>query len=96
MIPFWSIIGSSLGLGFGYKTDCHWGLWVAMAGQEMAAAAAGTATLSRYRHCAADCCIPDEFWVLWHSQKTACAVCYQTTELVHLQEHDVGLKEAPL
>lgn len=32
LIPFLSIIGGSLGLGFGYATKQHWGLYVAMAG----------------------------------------------------------------
>jgi len=32
LIPFLSIIGSSLGLAFGWATHRHWGLYIGMAG----------------------------------------------------------------
>eukprot|EP00878_Enallax_costatus_P009963 GHUV01010401.1.p1 GENE.GHUV01010401.1~~GHUV01010401.1.p1 ORF type:complete len:422 (+),score=60.12 GHUV01010401.1:2000-3265(+) len=32
LIPFFSIIGASLGLAFGYATNTHYGVWVAMGG----------------------------------------------------------------
>lgn len=32
LIPFLSIIGASLGLGFGVTTNAHWGVYVAMGG----------------------------------------------------------------
>jgi hypothetical protein len=32
MIPFLSILGASLGLGFSWATGCHYGVYIAMAG----------------------------------------------------------------
>lgn len=33
-IPFFSIIGGSLGLGFSWATGCHYGVYIAMAGEQ--------------------------------------------------------------